>query len=67
MALQAALLKVELPLAYKFPLLLGLTFAILFASYAVMVRHTFIGKTLNGPRPRGNRSSETADASVIMT
>ena len=62
MALQAALLKAELPLWPKFALLNAAAFAILFASYALLVRHSFIGATLNGKRPRGNRSIKPAGA-----
>src|SRR5690606_14535176 len=54
MALQAALPKADLPLWPKFIVLNAIAFAILFASYALFVRHTFIGATLNGKRPRGN-------------
>jgi len=34
----------------KYPAVLVATFALLFASYQLLVRHTFIGRVLNGPR-----------------
>lgn len=60
MALQAALLKAGLPLWQKFAVLNAAAFIILFLSYALLVRHSFIGATLNGKRPRGNRHIKTA-------
>ncbi len=56
MALQTALSEAPLPWQAKFPLILMATFAILFASYQLLVRHSFIGRVLNGPREsRSNR------------
>jgi hypothetical protein len=34
----------------KFPLILGITAAVLLASYHYLVRSTFLGKLLNGRR-----------------
>ena len=43
----------------KFPLLLLLSFAVLFASYELLVRHSFIGQWLNGRKyPRGRGSPD---------
>ena len=57
MALQAAFLDLDVAIWPKFALLNAAAFAILFASYALLVRHSFIGAVLNGKRPRGNRST----------
>ena len=62
MALQAALLDLDLAVWPKFAVLNAAAFAILFASYALFVRHTFIGAALNGKRPRGTRSTTMAGA-----
>jgi peptidoglycan/LPS O-acetylase OafA/YrhL len=62
MALHAAFLDVSLPVWPKFAAVNAIAFAILFASYALLVRHSFIGATLNGKRPRGNRSTNKAAA-----
>ena len=50
MALQAALVKLPLPAEAKILIVLGLAFPLMFASYEVMVRHSFIGAILNGRR-----------------
>ncbi len=39
----------------KFPLVLATALIVLFASYQLFVRYTFIGETLNGPRRRRAR------------
>jgi ABC-type multidrug transport system ATPase subunit/peptidoglycan/LPS O-acetylase OafA/YrhL len=44
--------------AVKFPLVLITSLAVLFASYHVLVRFTFVGETLNGRR-RGRRGTGT--------
>lgn len=47
-ALQVWMAAWPLPGALKFPLLLAIAFAVLFASYHYLVRSTFIGRALNG-------------------
>ena len=34
----------------KFAVILGVAFPLMFASYQLLVRHSFIGAILNGPR-----------------
>ena len=50
MAVQAAVAKFDLPAELKILLVLGVAFPLMFASYQLMVRHTFIGAILNGRR-----------------
>jgi len=50
MALQVAVSQLAWPWPAKFALILGVTFAVLFASYALFVRNSFIGAVLNGKR-----------------
>lgn len=51
LALQAALAPYAWPWFVKYPLILAVAFAIMLASYQVMVRHSFIGAMLNGRTP----------------
>ena len=56
MALQVAVSQLSWPWQAKFALILGITFPLLFASYHLLVRYTFIGRILNGRREsRSNR------------
>ncbi|HEX5048452.1 MAG TPA: acyltransferase family protein [Gammaproteobacteria bacterium] len=56
--LAAALAKVPLHWAIKFPLILGITIGVLLASYHYLVRPTWIGEILNGRRyPRARAAS----------
>jgi peptidoglycan/LPS O-acetylase OafA/YrhL len=64
MALHAAFLDISLPVWPKFAAVNAIAFAILFLSYALLVRHSFIGAILNGKRPRGNRRIKTAPETV---
>jgi hypothetical protein len=41
------------PPLVKFVVLLVASTALLLASYALLVRHTVVGRLLNGPRTRG--------------
>lgn len=50
MFLQAALVKLDLPAESKVLIVLGVAFPLMFASYHLMVRRTFIGAILNGRR-----------------
>jgi ABC-type multidrug transport system ATPase subunit/peptidoglycan/LPS O-acetylase OafA/YrhL len=62
-ALQAAMKDWPLHWAVKFPIVLTVALALLFASYQLFVRYTFIGEVLNGVRHRRHRGGETpADA-----
>ncbi|MDX2131728.1 MAG: acyltransferase family protein [Planctomycetota bacterium] len=49
-AIGGLLLPVPISCAWKLPLLLAGTAAVLLPTYHVMVRHTLIGRILNGPR-----------------
>jgi peptidoglycan/LPS O-acetylase OafA/YrhL len=54
MALQVMVSQLAWPWPVKFAVILGVAFPLMFASYNLMVRHTFIGAVLNGkkqPRP----------------
>jgi glucan biosynthesis protein C len=50
--LQTAVADQPWPWPVKYAAILAAAFAILFASYQLLVRHSFIGATLNGRRPR---------------
>ena len=50
MALQAAVAKLDLPAEVKILIVLGVAFPLMFLSYQLMVRRTFIGAILNGRR-----------------
>jgi len=61
MALQIAVSQLPWPWFVKFPLVLAVAFPILFASYRLFVRYTFIGAILNGRREsRSNRAARPA-------
>jgi len=49
-ALQAWVSHLDWPWEAKFAVVLGVGFALMFASYELLVRHTFIGVMLNGRR-----------------
>ena len=51
MALQVAVSQLDWPWFVKFPVILAVAFPLMFASYALLVRHSFIGALLNGRRP----------------
>lgn len=50
MALQAAVVKLDLPAEVKILIVLAIAFPLMFASYQFMVRRTFVGAILNGQR-----------------
>jgi glucans biosynthesis protein C len=50
MALQVAVSRLAWPWETKFVLILGVAFPLMFASYELLVRHSFIGGVLNGRR-----------------
>lgn len=63
--LQAWLSRMDLPALVKFGMVLGIGLALMFASYELLVRHTFIGSLLNGRRtpwrtPKAAAQLETA-------
>jgi glucan biosynthesis protein C len=58
MVLQAAVSRLDWPWEVKFALVLAAGFALMFASYQLLVRHTFVGWVLNGRRtPRAGTSA----------
>ncbi|HKM54066.1 MAG TPA: acyltransferase family protein, partial [Isosphaeraceae bacterium] len=54
--LQVDLLPVRAPGAIKFVVVFTVTMALCLSSYQVMVRHTFLGLWLHGPRMRGRQA-----------
>jgi len=62
LGLQAAVQPLDLPWFAKFPMTLGLTFAIGFVSYALFVRYSFIGAMLNGKREKPGKREAAAAA-----
>jgi hypothetical protein len=58
--LQAAVSRLDWPWAVKFGIVLGVGFALMFATYELLVRHTFIGAMLNGRRVPWRAPSATA-------
>jgi hypothetical protein len=50
MALQVLVAPLDWPWPIKFGAVLGVAFPLMFASYQLMVRYTFIGAVLNGRR-----------------
>ena len=72
MVLQVLLAPLDWAWSVKFTVLLGVGFVVMFSSYQLMVRHSFIGRTLNGPRQRApkrprlqtQRASSTPMASL---
>ncbi|MEM1185046.1 MAG: acyltransferase family protein [Planctomycetota bacterium] len=57
---QVLIANIEAPGIVKLTLLVGVTTAILLASYQWFVRYTFIGRLLNGPRERPARATSPA-------
>jgi peptidoglycan/LPS O-acetylase OafA/YrhL len=53
--LQLDLLPLAMPASFKFAAVLSVTMALCLASYQVMVRHTFLGRWLHGPRAARER------------
>lgn len=62
-ALQLVVLKWPLHWSVKFPLIVGVSVAILLLSYHFLVRNTFIGEVLNGGR-RSRKVAPTAAAAL---
>jgi glucan biosynthesis protein C len=56
--LQTLLMQVPWHWSVKFGLILGITTALLFWSYEKVIRYSFIGTALNGPRQRKTDSAE---------
>jgi len=56
LVLQALLQPLDLPWFAKFPMTVGLTFAIAFVSYDLLVRYSWIGAILNGRKMRPGKA-----------
>jgi peptidoglycan/LPS O-acetylase OafA/YrhL len=57
-ALQVVVSRLDWPWSVKFATILAIAFPLMFASYQLLVRHSFIGGVLNGRRePRANAQS----------
>ena len=56
LVLQAALAPYAWPWFVKFPLILAVAFALMLASYQLMVRYSFVGAILNGKRRKPERT-----------
>jgi glucan biosynthesis protein C len=63
MALQVAVARMDWPWAVKLAVILGVAFPLMFASYQLLVRHSFIGAILNGRR-ESRSSAKTAIAAA---
>jgi peptidoglycan/LPS O-acetylase OafA/YrhL len=59
LTLQAAVQPLDLPWFAKYPMTLGLAFAIMFVSYELFVRYSWIGAILNGRRRRPAKVQRT--------
>lgn len=59
-ALQAWVSGFDWPWPVKFAVVLGVGFAVMFASYQLLVRHTFVGAVLNGRRAPGRAAKAAA-------
>ncbi|THD82016.1 MAG: hypothetical protein E7812_04210 [Phenylobacterium sp.] len=61
MVLQALVVKLDWPAEVKILVVLGAAFPLMFASYQLLVRHSFIGAILNGRRaPKPARAAPAA-------
>lgn len=63
MALQVLVAPLDWPWPAKFAAILAAAFAVMLATYQLLVRHSFIGRMLNGKRPR--RDKAEADAPPV--
>jgi glucan biosynthesis protein C len=69
MALQVAVSRLDWPWPAKFAAILAVSFPLMFASYELVVRHSFIGWVLNGrrvPRNAAMRLQAQSGASTLM-
>jgi hypothetical protein len=66
MALQVIVAPLEWPWPVKFAVILGVAFPLMLGSYQLLVRHSFIGAMLNGPRESRPRAPKTATAAIAI-
>ncbi len=64
MALQVLVSASPRPWVFKFPAILAVALAVMLLSYQLLVRHSFVGAVLNGPRPRRARTEADAAAAA---
>ncbi|MBS0294740.1 MAG: acyltransferase family protein [Proteobacteria bacterium] len=57
MAGQILVARLDWPWPLKFAAILGVSVPLMLVSYQLLVRHSFIGRILNGPRPRRARAA----------
>jgi len=67
MALQVAVSQLDWPWPVKFGGILLVALAVMFASYQLLVRYTFIGAVLNGRRMRREPKLATTAANSAAT
>ena len=65
MALQVAVAKLDWPAELKFVAILAVAFPVMFASYQLLVRHSFIGAILNGRRESRAKAAHHAPATAV--
>lgn len=65
-ALQVLMMELPLHWTLKFPLIIAITLALLFASYHYLVRPTFIGEILNGRKYPRRTSADDSRSRVIL-
>jgi len=65
--LQAAVSRLDWAWEAKFAVVLGVGFALMFATYELLVRHTFIGAMLNGRRVPWRKAKPAAKAAQLET
>jgi peptidoglycan/LPS O-acetylase OafA/YrhL len=63
LALQVVVAPLAWPWPVKFAVILGVAFPLMLASYQLLVRHSFIGAILNGPRE--SRSSARGGSHIV--
>ncbi|HLY80436.1 MAG TPA: hypothetical protein VKQ70_13725, partial [Caulobacteraceae bacterium] len=61
---QVMVAPLDWPWPVKFAVILGVGFPLMFASYQLLVRHSFIGAILNGPRESRSGARKAAKAAL---
>jgi len=64
LALQVVVAPLDWPWPVKFAVILGVAFPLMLASYQLLVRHSFIGAILNGPRESRSRARKAEKAAI---
>jgi glucan biosynthesis protein C len=64
MALQVMVAPLDWPWPVKFVVILAVAFPLMLGSYQLLVRHSFIGAILNGPRESRSRAPKADHAAV---